>query len=67
MATPLAPTAVGFLSTAAFAGGSGLEYTFLALLGTLLAAGVVLLGLGVRTYPHDVAVAAEQQANLRRL
>jgi sugar phosphate permease len=52
-----APTVFGFISASVFAGPSGLTYTFLLFLITLLVAG--LLGLrALRTYPRDVATAS---------
>lgn len=54
-----APTLFGFLSANVFADGSGLEYTFLLSLITLLASAVIVLVVGRRTYPPDVAAAAK--------
>lgn len=53
-----APLVFGVLSTAVFAGDSGLEFTFLIFLSVLFAAAVILLVYGRRNYPQDVAAAA---------
>jgi MFS family permease len=53
-----APVLFGFLSTSVFSGSSGLEYTFLLMLGTVFVAAIIVLVLGRRFYPSDVATAA---------
>lgn len=59
-ADALAPLLFGFLAGGVFGGtkGTGLEYTFLLGLITLVAASVITLAVGRRTYPVDVATAA---------
>ena len=56
----LAPLLFGVLAGGVFAGGhgAGLEYTFLVALVTLFAASAIVLTIGRRTYPVDVATAA---------
>jgi hypothetical protein len=54
-----APALFGLTSETIFGGGDhGLQYTFLAFLITPIAAGVLALT-ALRTYPRDVATAAE--------
>jgi hypothetical protein len=60
-----APLLFGVLAQAVFGGSTGLEYTFLVMLSALLAAAVITLLIGRRTYPHDVAAAAESLARFR--
>jgi predicted MFS family arabinose efflux permease len=55
----VAPLLFGVLAATVFSGGSGLEFTFLVMLSTLVAAALVTLLIGRRTYPRDVAAAAE--------
>ncbi|MGH8960214.1 MAG: MFS transporter [Jatrophihabitantaceae bacterium] len=57
-ADALAPVLFGFLSGTVFGASRGLEYTFLLSLITLFAAAVIVLTIGRRTYPRDVAAAA---------
>ena len=54
-----APLIFGVLAEAVFAGWTGLEYTFLVMLVALFVAALITLLIGRRTYPHDVAAAAE--------
>jgi predicted MFS family arabinose efflux permease len=61
-----APLLFGVLSGAVFGGSSGLEYTFLLMLGTLFVAAVITLVFGRRTYSGDVAAAAESLDGERR-
>jgi predicted MFS family arabinose efflux permease len=56
-----APLLFGVLADSVFGGPSGLEYTFLAMLSSLLAASVITLLVARRTYPSDVAAAAESE------
>lgn len=56
-----APLLFGVLSASVFGGTTGLEYTFLLMLVTLVAGAVITLTLGRRTYPSDVAAAAESR------
>lgn len=58
-----APLLFGVLAQSVFGGSAGLEYTFLIMLAALFLAAVISLVIGRRTYPHDVAAAAE---SLRR-
>jgi predicted MFS family arabinose efflux permease len=60
IADSLAPLLFGFFAADVFGGpgASGLEYTFLLALITLVAASVIVLTIGRRTYPVDVATAA---------
>jgi MFS family permease len=60
-----APLLFGVLAQAVFGGSTGLEYTFLVMLSALLAAALITLLIGRRTYPHDVAAAAESLARFR--
>jgi hypothetical protein len=55
----LAPLLFGVFADSIFSGRDGLEYTFLLMLGTLFVAAVITLVFGRRTYPGDVAAAAE--------
>lgn len=55
----LAPLLFGVFADSVFGGGNGLEYTFLLMLGTLVVSAVITLAFGRRTYPGDVAAAAE--------
>lgn len=55
----LAPLLFGVFADSVFAGRNALEHTFLLMLGTLFAAAVITLAFGRRTYPGDVAAAAE--------
>ena len=54
-----APLLFGFMAQHVFGGSTGLEYTFLIMLSTLFGAAVITLLIGRRTYPSDVAAAAE--------
>lgn len=54
-----APLLFGVLAEAVFGGSTGLEYTFLVMLIALVAAAVITLAIGRRTYPQDVAAASE--------
>jgi predicted MFS family arabinose efflux permease len=60
-----APLLFGVLADAVFGGKDGLEYTFLVMLISLVAASVISLTVARRTYPSDVAAAAESQRRLR--
>lgn len=51
-----APLLFGFVAEHVFTGAAGLQYTFLVMLVTPVAAGTVLW-FGRRTYPRDVATA----------
>lgn len=53
-----APILFGLLAQSVFGGSSGLEYTFLLTLLALFAAAILVLTIGRRTYPRDVAAAA---------
>lgn len=53
-----APILFGLLAQSVFGGASGLEYTFLLTLLALFAAAILVLTIGRRTYPRDVAAAA---------
>ncbi len=53
-----APTLFGWVSVQVFSGRHGLEYTFLVFLVVLVIAGLLALA-ALRTYPRDVATAAE--------
>jgi predicted MFS family arabinose efflux permease len=55
-----APLLFGVVSTSVFSSSSGLQYTFLVSLVTLVAAAAVALVKGRSTYPADVAAAARQ-------
>ncbi len=55
----VAPLLFGVLATSVFGGSTGLEYTFLLMLITLFAGGLISLLIGRRTYPQDVVAAAE--------
>lgn len=54
-----APLLFGVFADSVFGGSTGLEYTFLLMLGTLFIAAAITLVFGRRTYPGDVAAAAE--------
>lgn len=54
-----APLVFGVLAASVFGGTNGLEYTFLIMLVTLFAGAAISLTIGRRTYPADVAAAAE--------
>jgi MFS family permease len=58
-----APLLFGVLAESVFGRPNGLEYTFLIMLAALFVAAAISLVIGRRTYPHDVAAAAE---SLRR-
>lgn len=58
-----APLLFGVLAESVFGGTNGLEYTFLIMLVALFLSAAISLVIGRRTYPHDVAAAAE---SLRR-
>jgi hypothetical protein len=60
-----APLLFGLLADSVFGGGSGLRDTFLLMLGALLAAAVITLTVARRTYPADVAAAAESVERLQ--
>jgi hypothetical protein len=53
-----APVLFGFLGDSVFGGPDGLHYAFLTMLSALAASAIILLMLGRRTYPADVAAAA---------
>lgn len=55
----VAPLLFGVLASAVFGGSTGLEYTFLVMLVTLFAGALITLLIGRRTYPQDVAAAAQ--------
>ncbi|HET6876503.1 MAG TPA: MFS transporter [Jatrophihabitans sp.] len=55
----VAPLLFGILASSVFGGSTGLEYTFLVMLVTLFAGALITLLIGRRTYPQDVAAAAE--------
>lgn len=59
-----APLLFGVLAESVFGGHSGLEYTFLLMLVSLVAAAVITLVFGRRTYPSDVAAAAESERRI---
>lgn len=60
-----APLLFGALASKVFGGDSGLQYTFLlGLIPVFIAAAIVLL-IGRRTYPGDVAAAAKTARNIR--
>jgi predicted MFS family arabinose efflux permease len=61
-----APLVFGVLAEAAFGGSTGLEYAFLVMLVALFGAALITLLVGRRTYPHDVAAAAESMARRAR-
>jgi hypothetical protein len=54
-----APLLFGVLAESVFGGRSGLATTFLLMLASLLAAGLITLLVARRTYPSDLAAAAE--------
>jgi len=58
-----APLLFGVLSESVFGGRDGLEYTFLIMLVTLFAGAAVDLLIARRTYPADVAAAAESRSS----
>lgn len=60
-----APLLFGALAGAVFGGHSGLQYTFLLGLITVYVAGAILLLVGRRTYPGDVAAAAKTARRIR--
>jgi predicted MFS family arabinose efflux permease len=53
----LAPLTFGFLASHVFSGRAGLQATFLIMLAPLLLASLLVLTVGCRTYPADVATA----------
>jgi MFS family permease len=53
-----APVLFGILAQSVFGGTTGLEYTFLLMLLALFAAAALVLIVGRRTYPQDVAAVA---------
>jgi MFS family permease len=53
----IAPLLFGVISESVFVGRAGLEYTFLLMLITLFAGGIVVLAVGRRSYPADRAAA----------
>lgn len=57
-----APVLFGVLAQSAFGGRGGLEYTFLTMLISLMLAALITVLIGRRTYPRDVAAAAESTA-----
>jgi len=60
-----APVLFGVLAQSAFGGRGGLEYTFLTMLMSLMCAALITVLIGRRTYPRDVAAAAESTARFR--
>jgi MFS family permease len=58
LAQAAAPLLFGWVSESVFGGPHGLEYTFLVFLIVLIIAGALSLT-GIRSYPRDVASAAE--------
>jgi MFS family permease len=60
MADAAAPLLFGIVSTSVFSGSTGLRNTFLIALLALVAASAVVLRVGRRTYPYDVAAAAQR-------
>lgn len=60
-----APLLFAVLADSVFGGKSGLEWTFLVMLSALIAASLITLLIGRRTYPSDVAAAAESEKRLR--
>jgi len=54
-ADALAPVLFGVISESVFVGARALEYTFLLMLVTMFAAGAVVLTIGRRTFPDDLA------------
>jgi MFS family permease len=58
----VAPLLFGVMSASVFGGSTGLEYTFLSMLGTVVAAALITLLIARRTYPHDVAAVARSLA-----
>jgi predicted MFS family arabinose efflux permease len=61
-----APLLFGVLAESVFGGRTGLDYTFLVMLSSLIAASVIMLFIARRTYPSDVAAAAESDAKAER-
>jgi hypothetical protein len=55
----VAPLLFGVLADSVFGGSSGLQYTFLLMLGSLFIAAAITLVFSRRTYPGDVVAAAE--------
>jgi MFS family permease len=60
-----APLVFAVLADSVFGKKSGLEYTFLVMVSALVAAALITLLIGRRTYPSDVAAAAESEHRLR--
>jgi MFS family permease len=61
-----APLLFGVLAQSVFSGTKGLQYTFLIMLVSLFAASVITLLIGRRSYPSDVAAAAESLRRTQR-
>lgn len=61
----IAPLVFGYTAEHVFSGQRGLEYTFLVMLIPLAAAAVLMLVIGRRTYPRDVATADASRRSLQ--